>query len=160
MASTNYTENIGLCLWDETDKPERNDFLTDNIRTEAAFVEHTGNDSLHLTDEEKDFVSQPFLIISVVGTGSSSKVIPLDFVPRYVLYFAANKPFIQIDESCVTVVNGTYATQEFNGAGVSLNGNALTVRQHLPSEYEGLGAGNLAYNLNQMSQQYCLIIFK
>lgn len=160
MASTNHTENIGLCLWDETDKPERNDFLTDNIRTEAAFTEHTENNTLHLTSEEKDFVSQPFLILNILGTGTSSRVIPLNFVPRYVLYFAANRPFTQINENYVTVINGTYAAQGFNGAGLSLNGNALTVSHHLPSEYEGLGAGNLVYNLNKMSQQYCLIIIK
>lgn len=160
MASTNHTENIGLCLWDETDKPERNDFVTDNIRTEAAFAEHTGDNSLHLTSEEKDFVSQPFLILNTVGTGTSSRVIPLDFVPRYVLYFAANRPFTQINEEYVTIINGTYATQEINGAGLSLDGNAITVKQHLDSEYEGLGAGNLVYNLNKMSQPYCIIIFK
>lgn len=160
MASTNHTENIGLCLWDETDKPDRNDFVTDNIRIEAAFAEHNGNNSLHLTSGEKDFVSQPFLIKIISGTGSSSRVIPLDFVPSYVLYFAANRPLTQINEDYVTIINGAYATQEINGAGISLNGNALTVSQHLQSEYEGLGAGNLVYNLNKMSQQYCIIIFK
>ena len=35
MASTNYTTNLQLSSWDENDKPERLDFVNDNIKIDV-----------------------------------------------------------------------------------------------------------------------------
>lgn len=51
MASSNKTDRLGLNLWDELDKPKREDFCKDNEIIEEALSGHLENMGIHVTKQ-------------------------------------------------------------------------------------------------------------
>ena len=64
MAATNHSTTLGLSLWEQTDCPEWADFLQDNQKLEQLAGGHISNAALHLTAEEKQFLSQRTALVS------------------------------------------------------------------------------------------------
>ncbi len=55
---------------------------------------HISDKNLHLSDEQRGYLSEPFVAGSYFGTGSSSRSISLGFEPSVVLVVAKEYPFI------------------------------------------------------------------
>lgn len=92
MAATNHSTTLGLSLWEQTDCPEWADFLQDNQKLEQLAGGHISNAALHLTAEEKQFLSQRTALVSYVGTGSGAASVTLPFLPRKLTVSAQGKP--------------------------------------------------------------------
>lgn len=92
MAATNHSERLGLSLWEQTDCPEWADFLQDNQKLEQLAGGHIANDALHVTAQEKQFLSQRTAIVTYTGTGSGAATVSLPFLPRKLLVSPVGKP--------------------------------------------------------------------
>ena len=92
MAASNYSTNLGLSLWAQTDCPEWADFLQDNQKLEQLAGGHIANGALHLTAEEKEFLSQRRALATYTGTGSGAASVTLPFLPQKITVFAQGKP--------------------------------------------------------------------
>ena len=92
MAASSYSTILGLSLWNQTDCPKLADFLQDNQRLEQLAGGHIANNALHLTAEEKQFLSQRTALLTYTGTGSGGASVTLPFLPRRLTVYAQGKP--------------------------------------------------------------------
>ena len=92
MAASNHSQRLGLSLWEQTDRPEWADFLQDNQKLEETVGVHVQNDALHLTAEEKEYLSHRAAVMTYTGTGSGAASVTLPFLPRKLTVFAQGKP--------------------------------------------------------------------
>ena len=92
MAATNHSQRLELSLWEQTDCPEWADFLQDNEKLEELVGGHLANGALHLTAEEKEFLSQRRAALAYTGTGSGAAEVELPFPPQRLTVFALGKP--------------------------------------------------------------------
>lgn len=92
MAATNHSPNLGLSLWEKTDRPEWADFLQDNQKLEELAGGHIQNAALHLTTEEKEYLSHRAALVTYTGTGSGAASAVLPFLPRKLTVSAQGKP--------------------------------------------------------------------
>lgn len=92
MAASSYSTILGLSLWNQTDCPKLADFLQDNQKLEQLAGGHIANNALHLTAEEKQFLSQRTALITYTGTGSGGASVTLPFLPRRLTVYAQGKP--------------------------------------------------------------------
>ena len=150
MPTENKTANLGLNSWLGTDKPQRADFVEDNIIIDTAITNHLNDFDLHL-------LKNPFKIGVFAGNGSSSQDITFDFYPRIVFVFLRNAPFTEYDSSNgYTKVNAAVVAANGGGGtiGASLFLDTLTVSQ-------STSASNGRFkNLNASGSQYFYIAFK
>ena len=157
MASTNKTESFGLNIWSETDRPQRNDFNSDNIILDKALGEHVTDTSLHLTETEKERVQSPLAVYSYAGDGAEYKDITLPFDARYVMAYRPSMPFYSYDSASEkTLINGGFAFYGGEGTGgVKLMSPALV------RVYSGEASNtNLRTCLNDSGVQYKLVAFR
>ncbi len=153
MASTNRTPNLGLSAWLETDKPKRLDFVSDNSIIDSALGSHLGDTTAHLTQSEKNKVTQPFAVEVFYGTGSATGTIRYDFEPNMVLAFKKNAPFTEYSNS-KNKINSATATKRGSTSGISLSADLVTL-------YQGAVADTNYYNnMNEQYAQYIVIAFK
>lgn len=92
MAATNHSKNLGLSLWEKTDRPEWADFLQDNQKLEQLAGGHIANNGLHLTASEKQFLAQRAAVLTYTGNGTGSVNVTLPFLPRKLTVLAQGKP--------------------------------------------------------------------
>ena len=92
MAASSYSTILGLSLWNQTDCPKLADFLQDNQKLEQLAGGHIANSALHLTAEEKQFLSQRTALLTYTGTGSGGASVTLPFLPRRLTVYAQGKP--------------------------------------------------------------------
>ena len=92
MAATNHSTNLGLSLWEQTDRPEWADFLQDNQKLEQLAGGHIVNDGIHVTAEEKQFLTQRTAVLTYTGDGAGSVNVTLPFLPRRLTVMAQGKP--------------------------------------------------------------------
>ena len=92
MAASSYSTILGLSLWNQTDCPKLADFLQDNQKLEQLAGGHIANNALHLTAEEKQFLSQRTALLTYTGTGSGGASVTLPFLPRRLTVYAQGKP--------------------------------------------------------------------
>ncbi|MBQ1546193.1 MAG: hypothetical protein IIZ59_01510 [Clostridia bacterium] len=152
MASSHKTRNLLLNVWDGTDKPTRSDFVQDNQLIDAAIWLHTADRYLHLTDEEKTRVGNPYYTDVVQGTGTAQRTISFDFTPKLVIYFALDEPPV-VTNNGVTTVNCCIAVNGIGGSGTCVIAAAGLVITHGT-------VGNLCYDLNSTAKQYAVVAFR
>ena len=92
MAASSYSTILGLSLWNQTDCPKLADFLQDNQKLDQQAGGHIANSALHLTAEEKQFLSQRTALLTYTGTGSGGASVTLPFLPRRLTVYAQGKP--------------------------------------------------------------------
>ena len=92
MAASSSSTILGLSLWNQTDCPKLADFLQDNQKLEQLAGGHIANNALHLTAEEKQFLSQRTALLTYTGTGSGGASVTLPFLPRRLTVYAQGKP--------------------------------------------------------------------
>ena len=92
MAATYHTTHLGLSLWAQTDCPQWADFLQDNQKLDQQVGGHIQDSALHLTAEEKQYLSQRSASVTYTGTGSGTQSVTLPFLPRKLTVLAQGKP--------------------------------------------------------------------
>ena len=83
MAATYHTTHLGLSLWAQTDCPQWADFLQDNQKLDQQVGGHIQDSALHLTAEEKQYLSQRSASVTYTGTGSGTQSVTLPFCLLY-----------------------------------------------------------------------------
>lgn len=152
MPSINKTPYLGLHMWDSSDRPTRADFVSDNYAIDSAVGNHVNNTVIHLSEEEKGKITQPYVFAVLQGTDEETRSYTLDFTPSVVIYFAASTPAVTT-ESGSTVVNQAFSIFGYGSSGgLSIGNNVLKIKQ---KEID-----NVLYNLNNSSKQYYLVAFK
>ena len=155
MPTENKTANLGLNSWLGTDKPQRADFVEDNIIIDTAITNHLNDFDLHFSSDDRTLLKNPFKIGVFAGNGSSSQDITFDFYPRIVFVFLRNAPFTEYDSSNgYTKVNAAVVAANGGGGtiGASLFLDTLTVSQ-------STSASNGRFK-NASGSQYFYIAFK
>lgn len=164
MASSEKSERLGLSLWAQTDKPEWSDFRQDNEKLEELAGAHLADQALHLTAEEKQFVSQPFRYMTHLGTGASR----INYLlgnprPTGVIAFANKRP------ACIPRTDGsgtidTYFEYWFKPANTeySTGGVIVDLTQGLIGFANGylIGSDKYIYHrMNEKSVYYTVLLF-
>lgn len=154
MATSNYTPNLHLSAWADSDRPKRADFVSDNTIIDTELGGHIANSDIHMTAQEKAKVSEPFTCLAYAGTGESSRTISFGFQPKLVFIFRRGVPFITYSGGVnhVNAACGCYG----NGAsvGISIVANGVRVSQSAEAS-DGIKVG-----LNESGYQYTVIAFK
>lgn len=153
MASTNRTPNLGLSNWLETDRPKRVDFVSDNSIIDSVLGSHISDTTAHLTQSEKNRLSEPFTVTIAYGTGESSSSIRFDFEPSLVIAFRKNGPVSEYSSS-KNRINTAIATKRGTTNGIALSSDLVTL-------YQGaIPDTNYFNNMNEQYAQYVLVAFK
>ncbi len=158
MPTSNKTTKLNLNSWLSTDKPKREDFVSDNNIIDNILGSHIANEIMHLSTSDRESLANPFYFDILVGTGASSYTHTLDITPKFVLVYLKNKPLIKYDSnnSC-TVCNCGIAVSGCGGTeGITLNENCLKLNQsqNYPAE------GGTYINLNTNGGQYICIALR
>ncbi|MGN1050983.1 MAG: hypothetical protein ACI4QE_01645 [Acutalibacteraceae bacterium] len=154
MASSRKTDNLGLNLWDGSDKPKMADFNSDNTTVDEILGEHIKDYDMHFTTLEKEKLSTPFINKGYNGNGESTREITLDIMPSMVIVLRKNAPLVKY-EGGKNYVNSAIIIKWYNGsAGAGINGNVLTVKQG------SSGDSSTVYNLNEKYGEYLILAFK
>lgn len=153
MASTNKTSNLGLNVWVESDKPKRVDFVADNSIIDNVLGGHINNTDVHLTNDEKSFVTEPFKVITAYGTGEASLQINAGFSPSMVAVFKKDAPPAVYTQS-VNKINSAVATPGGGSGGISVAGTTITLTQSSGA------VDGVFYNLNEAYAAYIVIAFR
>ncbi len=158
MASANKTEHLLLNSWDETDRPQRNDFNTDNTIIDTVLGEHIENNSIHLTETEKNRVSSPYVVVPYAGTGEESITLSLPVVPKFALVYRKGMPFSLYDTQ--TGVNKVYGGVAFTSGGGASAGVSLSTTGGITLAQSMAESGGVHYCLNEDGGQYIVIVFR
>lgn len=161
MASSEKTSRLGLNLWQETDKPERADFVSDNEILEETLGTHLKDYTQHLTSTEKTWVGTPYQLLTYTGNGSSQRTYTLDISGRAVFIFAIDRPLAEDGETssgdAMKSIFYGLQTGIYHTPGISLSGKALTLSQQ--SEAAAIEAGNsYRVRLNDYNRRYAGIV--
>lgn len=154
MATSNYTTNLHLSAWTDSDKPKRADFVSDNAIIDAQLGGHIADSGIHVSSAEKAKLSEPFVSSVYAGSGESSRTISLGFTPSLVIVFKRNSPFVQYGGSVNTVYAACSAYSHGASAGISITTNGVTVTEQASAE------NGVRVSLNASGAQYTLIAFK
>ena len=154
MASSNYTSNLHLCAWADSDRPKRADFVSDNNIIDTQLGGHILNDDIHLSAAQQDKLNTPFTVSVYQGNGSAERTIQLDFTPRFALVFKRGAiPAGFIDS--INTANCGFATNGYGfTTGISITTSGVIVRQIAQN------ADGVCVSLNENGTQYTLIAFK
>lgn len=154
MATSNYTANLHLSAWAETDRPKRADFVSDNAIIDAQLGGHLADSGIHVNAAEKAKINEPFISTVYAGSGESTRTISLDFTPKMVIVYKRSAPFVQYSSS-VNVVNAACAAYSHGASsGVAITTNGVTVTEQASAE------NGVKVSLNASGAQYTLIAFK
>ncbi len=158
MASTNKTEHLLLNSWIETDRPQRNDFNSDNHIIDTVLGEHIEDNDLHLTETEKSRVASPFVVVPYVGTGEKTTTISLPVVPMFAVVYRKGMPFSLYDSQ--SGVNKVYGGVAFTSGGGASAGVSLSVTGGITLEQGAAESDGVYYCLNEEGCQYTVIVFR
>ena len=154
MATSNYTPKLHLSAWADSDRPKRADFVSDNSIIDTELGGHIENSAIHVTEEEKAKLTEPYISGIYAGSGESERTIQLSFAPRFAIVYKRNAPPVAYS-SGVTLVNSGYAFYGRGGtAGVSLTTAGVVVTQ------TAADSSGIAVNLNESGGQYTVVAFK
>ncbi|MBR2724687.1 MAG: hypothetical protein IKB72_04550 [Ruminococcus sp.] len=156
MASKNKSEKLGLNLWNESDRPQRADFNSDNMILDEAIGSHLENEDLHLTAEEKARVFSPLTSAVYVGNGTASRTITLPCRAQALMVYCVSMPCAVFDsqQGCTKVYSAFYANGAGAQAGVSVSGTTLNVTQQTGAE------NGFVCCLNESGKQYRVAVLR
>lgn len=156
MSSTYKTEYLKLNSWEASDRPQRNDFNSDNTIIDTVLGEHLENDKLHLTSSEKTRVSQPIVLVSYAGDGSESRLITLPAVASAVVVYRDGMPPVVYDSTtgCTKVYSAIAVYGGGATSGITLNGSGLNVSQSAEA------SGGIKLCFNELNVQYKISLIR
>ena len=151
MASSNKTTNLNLSQWVSDDCPKMDDFNQDNQKIDTAFGQHTEDETLHLSQTDRQWLDTPFLVGSYVGDGVMRKVVPLAGTPKFLLVSQENSSPYQFDTSV------QYAFQRFAVLFGNKGTNGIEADAEGFAVYQSVGgtsAGGTSICLNESGKTY------
>lgn len=157
MPTNHKTPNLNLNSWIATDKPMREDFVSDNTIIDTILGQHLSNTNIHLSATDRQTLNAPFVVGSTTATGESTSTVTLPFAPSMIIVFKRQEPPIQYDATNhYTIVNAALATSSYsNTAGVTLSGSTLTLHQTQNTPSDGV-----FLNMGALNGQYTYIAFR
>lgn len=155
MPTNSKTPNLKLNQWESTDKPMRLDFVEDNAKIDAAVSAHIADAAAHLTDEEHQRLTEPFVVGLLAGSGEASAPQVLPFAPSLVLVYLRNSPLYSYHGDGYVVCSCAVATTKSASGGAALSGSTLTL-----SQTQGAPGDGVFYNLNKNGGQYQYVAFR
>lgn len=154
MATSNYTPNLHLSAWTDSDRPKRADFVSDNSIIDTQLGGHIADSGIHMTAAEKEKLAEPYVLTLYSGTGESQQAINLGFRPKLVFVYKRGVPFVNYSSS-VNVVNAACTAYGFGtSGGISITSNGVSVSEQATAE------NGVRISLNADGGQYTLIAFK
>ena len=159
MPTNNKTQNLHLNSWLGTDKPKREDFVSDNEILDSTINAHTTNTSIHLSAADRvKLESSRISFITLAGNGEATKHHTLDIVPKFVIVYLVGSPFEEFDKTnnCMICNGGICYGEGYGGtSGITLNDTTLTLRQS-----QSVPSTGPFMNLNQSGKQYFCVAFE
>lgn len=153
MASAEKTGYLSLSKWAGTDRPQREDFCSDNEKIDAAFESHVTDSTVHVTGQMAEKLRSPFVLEEYAGDGSALRSFQFDFEPSLVFIFPEGRP--------LSFFNGTgqrmYAAAGIQGSyslGLFVGGKKVEVTN------TSVLAENGYARLNETGQTYNIVAFK
>lgn len=154
MATSQYTPNLHLSAWAESDRPKRADFVSDNNIIDTEFGGHVKNDSIHLSKGEKEKITEPYVSNIYSGSGESSRTISLGFQPKFVLIYKRGVPPVTYSNN-VNTVNCAYGFYGHGGTvGISITSSGVIVSE------SATATNGVKVSLNERGSQYTIVAFK
>lgn len=155
MSATSYSKNLGLCLWSETDRPKRMDFVNDNNIIDETVGGHIADSNVHVTQAEKELYSTPYKVVTYAGTGASTRTIPLDKEYTFAMVFQKDSPVVATDSQGNTVMHFAVVGRVFgSNANLTLTSSGLEVVQDTSAN------DGVINNFNQQYGQYVIVLFR
>ncbi|MEG0116178.1 MAG: hypothetical protein RR115_07220 [Hydrogenoanaerobacterium sp.] len=157
MSSTHKTPFLNLNQWLGTDKPKREDFCNDNLKTDTAIKNHVENSAAHLSASDRiTLTNSAFEMGSYVGDLEEARTIVLGYAPRLVMVFTLGRAPMEYKRAPDTT-NVYFAIYSAIGGsqGISATATGFTVL-NTPATVVG-GATNA---LNQMNKTYIYLAWK
>ena len=157
MPTENKTTNLQLNSWLATDKPKREDFVSDNTIIDTILGNHINDTSVHLSESLTDTINDKFVCGLITGNGQESKVTTLSFTPKLFIIYLVNQPPIKYDSNngyylySFAVGNNTYGCTK----GLLINGTNITLKQT-----QGTPSDGIFLNLNRNYGQYIYVALK
>ncbi|HJB26943.1 MAG TPA: hypothetical protein H9662_10110 [Firmicutes bacterium] len=172
MPSTNKTEHYQLNSWIGLDKPQREDFNTDNqlidtaldtIHTLAqtgvstassasgAISEHAADNSVHLSEEQKGKILESLKVTigSYTGNGAQERMIPLSEHALFVLIFPTMESPVFLSSVGGTIIRFGICSDSGCSYGLSYDEEGFTVHQNTTAnptaKNPGLNDSNITY---------------
>lgn len=117
---------------------------------------HINDSSLHLSEEQNEFIAAPFECGAFFGTGAASRTISLGFKPKAVFVCGNGYPLMRVNyPNQETSAYAAFGTRNGSTMGLELTDNGFRLLRG--AEYQVFG--NLI-NLNQAGTDYFFIAFK
>lgn len=157
MASSNFTENIGLCNWTGEDRPKRTDFVNDNNIIDNLLGNHLSDKNIHVTIDDKERYLHPYMVKTYSGDGRETKTIELSEDFNVAIVCQRHCPLTEFDSSGNAVCHFAIAGKTFGSThskGVTFSGNNLLVRQ------DTTAADGIINNFNEEFGQYVIILLR
>ena len=154
MATSNYTPNLHLSAWSDSDRPKRADFVSDNSIIDTQLGGHLADTTGHLTAQEKAKLSEPFVFNVYTGTGESSRTISLSFQPKLAIVFKRGVPFVTYSNGVNSVNAAVGCYGHGCSEGISLSSSGVVVTQ------SAAATDGVKICLNETDSQYTVIAFK
>lgn len=154
MATSSYTSNFGLSNWAPTDRPKREDFVSDNNIIDNVLGSHIGNIDMHLTNSEKEKALQPYTTMIYSGNGSDNRALTTEFAPKLVMVFKKDAAPVEYANSAAVINFGTAVYGHGGSAGVGVTSTGFSVRQ------QSTASDGKRFSLNEDGYQYFAVIFR
>lgn len=156
MSSTNKTARLNLCQWVGSDVPKMADFNSDNQLVDTALAAHLDDGVCHLTAAERSLALEPFLNGSYQGDGQASRILTLNFAPRFGVVFPMSNSPCEFDfDVAVTLCSFGFLTPLGASLGLERLATGFRVRQISPPA----AAASLPF-LNSAGVLYCYAMWK
>ncbi|MBQ8057999.1 MAG: hypothetical protein IJ275_06680 [Ruminococcus sp.] len=155
MASTSYTNHLGLCAWEGADRPKRMDFVNDNAIIDEKLGEHLINSNIHVTAEEKIQFLNPYTVFSYAGDGAKTKTFTLDGSYTFAIIFQKFYPPVELDTNGNVISHFSIVGRVFgSSSSVTLTSNSIVVTQ------DSEPTDGVINNFNEEQGQYVVVLFK
>ncbi|MBQ9680457.1 MAG: hypothetical protein IJV48_07245 [Ruminococcus sp.] len=154
MATSQYTPNLHLNAWTDSDRPKRADFVSDNTIIDTQLGGHIADSAIHLNAEERAKLTEPFTFALYAGSGETTRTISLGFRPKFAIVFKRNVPPV-VYSGGVNIVNAGYACYGHGSStGLSVTGTGVTVSE------AAAATDGVRVSLNESGSQYTIVAFK
>jgi hypothetical protein len=153
MASTEKTALLGLSKWLSTDKPKRDDFVSDNVKIDTVLGGHIADAQIHLSEVGRERTANPISFMTVAGSGNSSRSLVFDFEPIFAVVFAVGKS-AAVYEGEINKCYFACAAQGSASAGISLDGDEIRIYQNASA------ANGVKACLNESGVTYIVAAFR
>ncbi len=154
MATSSYTPNLGLCSWLSSDRPKREDFVSDNSIIDNVVGQHIGNTAIHMSAAEKQKALEPYLVMIYAGDGTDNRAVVAGFQPSLAIVIKKNAALTENDSGATVVNSGMAAYGRGGSAGIAINSEGFVVRQ------QSTAGDGMRFSLNETGSQYIAVVFR